>query len=226
MKTCIISAIFGGSDTIREPVPQSCDCTFIMFTDNPLLKSTRWLINSNNCFPGRPPLYTAKYFKLQAWRRVPLLQQFDRIIWVDGSIQIMHHGFTKTFFDNPMTFIKHPWRDCIYSEANRGKDLIKYDHKTTDAQIQSYRNVKYPEHNGLLCGTVFGFHRTRATNKVMNDWWKQCTEFTMQDQISLPYALWKNQYSPTVLDFDLNNNEYFKKEAHCQKYYKKIRGVK
>ena len=152
-----------------------------------------------------------------------MLQQFDCIIWVDGSVQIKSENFVRDFSKEPMTVIKHPWRDCVYDEALRGKDLRKYPQDKTDRQIQCYRDNKYPEHNGLYCGTVFAFHRNRATNKIINEWWRQCTVFTMQDQLSLPYLLWHCRFKPTVLDIPINDNEYFKKEAHLQRYYQKIR---
>ncbi len=44
---------------------------------------------------------------------------------------------------------KHPERDCVYIEGNFVKQ-IRYDHPNLlEDQLAFYKDVCYPEHNGL-----------------------------------------------------------------------------
>lgn len=115
-KVVFITAIYGGYDANCKPfIKQTVETDFICFTDNPNIESNGWVIDSNpyhdthpspidtgyyiNSITKKPPLTEfypgnrhtfniAKYYK-QSWHNIPRLKEYDIIIWLDGSIEII-----------------------------------------------------------------------------------------------------------------------------------------
>lgn len=74
--------------------------------------------------------------------------------------------------------------------------------------------MKFYEHEGLPKYTCYFENPViiRKTNDdelkaVMRTWWEQIERFTHRDQLSLPYALWKNGKDGSYV-FSLGNNAF------------------
>ena len=50
----------------------------------------------------------------------------------------------------------------------------------------------------------------------MEQWWKEIINYTNQDQLSLPYAMWKNNFCPSVSKVYYWANEYWSKKGSYQ----------
>ncbi len=113
-KVAFITSILGDYESICRPfVNQTIDTDFICFTDNPNIESNGWIIDTNPYHDTHPSpldngLYInsmhkkgrleelnnrhtfniAKYYK-QAWSNIPRLNDYDIVIWIDGSIEII-----------------------------------------------------------------------------------------------------------------------------------------
>ena len=244
-KLAFVSANIGGYEkTAKEPVRQSIPADFIVYTDNPkLLTHGVWKIydaesysfgmtaqdrNSsfkNSLSNNRHSFNRAKFFKLNL-HRLPELDGYDIIVWVDGTIQI----------DNPQAasiisnLVHEEGRNFIVFEHERNGSIImeaaaSHFHRYTDThwnnQNQPYQDIDEQVTFYLQSGydrNFFGVGSSTSqfggmwvtnfvaydmsnpqTFKFLDEWWLQNLIFTTQDQISFPYSLWKHRILPYTL---------------------------
>ena len=231
MHACIYTAIYGGYDTLREQMAQTIPTDFICFTDSPDVSPAKpWSVVSNHDRPNLHPRMRAKYFKILSHIVFPdgavdrslvpsdfPARTYDYLIWIDGSIQLVRPDFVEMIVshmpEGGWTMLKHPQRDCIYDEAAESLRYYpnKYGHLPIIEQVESYRAEGYPEHNGLMACTVIGrTSKDRSLDRVNDMWWHENLRWSYQDQLSLPYVLWKLNMTYAPIDLVLGQNEYFR----------------
>ncbi len=104
----------------------------------------------------------------------------------------------------------HPDRDCIYEELLASLPMKKYENRPLQDQIDSYKKQEYPIKNGLMAaGIIVRKTDTKRLKKIDEDWWQENIIWTYQDQLSLPYVLWKNKYWYDEIKLNLWNNHLF-----------------
>jgi hypothetical protein len=128
------------------------------------------------------------------------LPDYGTTIWVDGSHLITNPLFAQeaieSMGDSGMALYRHPWRDCIYEEAEASVGMRKYQDQPIRAQAAAYRAEGHPEHWGLwACGTLV--RRNTPGIRQMDDmWWAEIQKWSYQDQISLPVVLRRMDFRP------------------------------
>ncbi len=143
------------------------------------------------------PRLACKQHKMHTHLRRP---DFDAYIWVDGSITVCGAGLVGELVaalgDADAAFYRHPERNCAYDEvdycvalAESGHEYIgsRYDVDGLKVQAHLYASDHFPHAFGLWCGGLF-IYRWSASG-LMVTWHKQL-EQSLQDQVSLPYAMW------------------------------------
>lgn len=224
-KIALITAIFGDLDALKNVCPQSVPADKFCFTNSvimPFDDCNGWKVIHPN-YP-RHDLHNrikAKYFRTLS-HTIKELSIYDIIIWIDASIEIINEEFISfmagNIVKNDMSFFKHSARECIYEEAEFSKPAVKYANEPIDQQIQQYLSEKYPFKNGLIETGCFSRKINAKTNKIMEDWWMENIKYSYQDQISLPYVLWKNNFHPFIIDKNIHDNEYcFRKQRPIEK---------
>lgn len=192
----IYSANYGRWDPPRvQPVP------VLMFTGetHPLTTEARYLDP-----PGPPPRdhppsqqthdrLDAKWWKLHPDLACP---DVETTIWIDASVTILRPDFEALALaelgEDDALFMPHPWRDCIYDEAEAS--LIpglaaKYGRQFVPEQMAYYRDLGHPEHWGLIQSTVI-VRRNNAWVRAFDEaWWREIVHWSIQDQLSLPPML-------------------------------------
>ncbi len=224
---CIYSAIFGDYDPIHEPERQNLDCDYILFTDrsdfNPPPALWKVVTIDTHRLYRMHPRMRAKFFRIMVHEVFPLLSrmdhdaglhQYDHAIWVDGSVRITSPDFAAFMIGSigrhGLAMLKHPDRRCIYEEAAHSVGLLKYRYQRIREQVDHYRRQGYPENNGLMAATVSARDmRRRDLDHVFADWWEENLKWTYQDQLSLPYVLWKHGRWYDEIDQELVRNPYF-----------------
>ena len=149
---------------------------------------------------------------------------YDFCIWIDGSIRILRSDFAEYLISKLGTFgigmLRHPDRDCIFDEAFVSLDEVnmpKYLGLPLSDQVEHYRRQGYPEHNGLLAaGVIVRDLRAPRLEAINGHWWEENLRWSYQDQLSLPYVLWKNGYGVDEIPINLWQNEYFVIDAHIK----------
>lgn len=172
-RICFVTAILGNYETTcKNPIKQTIPCDFIVFTDNPNIKTHgiwrvissrkyRHGINENdvskkyvNSLKNNTHNFNrSKFFKLNL-HRIPELQGYHAVVWLDGTVQIT----------NPMC------AEICLSLIENGCNLATFDHL---------------DRRGKLKGEVSASHFERYTS----------THWNNQDQ---PYQDVDKQYEDYV----------------------------
>ncbi len=211
----VYTAITSGYDELKEPLFVDDDLKYVCFTDNREIRSDVWEIR----YIDLPKDMEARHF-IRKFKILPHLffPEYNTSIWVDGSFNILGdlRILMQTYQEHSdILFFPHYVRNCIYDEGAACMLLKKDAKRKLVEQMNEYFNLNYPEHNGLLCGNfMVRNHNEKRVIGVMEDWWDQVCRFSKRDQISLPFALWKNNYSYDLTDLYVDNNTWIKNNRH------------
>jgi hypothetical protein len=204
-RVAIYTSIFGGYDLLK-PQPQYPDVTYICATDNRCERAAGWHTVFLAATEEHPRIQ-AKRFKC-----MPQLllgkDDFDYSIWIDGSIVLLAPDFVERCLGalktNPVALIPHPGWNCIYDEAQTSGATSKYKDERVEEQARHYRLLGFPPKRGLAAGGVVVRKNGDAlTEKLGETWFLENQLWSYQDQISLPYVLWKQNTWFDPLPFDL-----------------------
>jgi hypothetical protein len=197
----IITAITDGYDTLKPVLPQAgLDVEWICVTDGEPLPdadvTAGWTMV---CQPrhGRPANREAKRPKLRPWEYTTA----PASIWVDASFRVVSHRFAADALAHadPIAQFVHPWRDCLYLEAEASAGLPKYTGEPVREQAARYRRAGHPERWGLWAAGVIVRQHTSVVRDLGDAWAREVNAWSFQDQVSQPYILREAGLRPTAL---------------------------
>lgn len=213
-KLVVYTAITGLYDDLKEPEYIDNNITYVCFTDNHEIKSNVWNVEYINNTKANDALFI-RYIKTQPHK---FFSDFETSVWVDGTIKIktdLREYINKYQKESSMLCFPHCERECIYDEAGACIYMHKGKKEDIMRQICLYYKEKYPFNNGLYCGgCLVRRHNDDFCKMVMNDWMKQIEQYSLRDQISLPYVFWKHNSKPDICDLDYYNNEWLDVRGH------------
>lgn len=211
MKSVIYTCLYGSGENINEQEYASDrEVDMVCFTDQRKLESSTWRVVYDEG-SGIGSKREAKKPKIQPHL---YLGDYDVSLYVDNTVKLKKKpseiiSNLKTLHSE-FALIRHPWRDCIYDEAEEVIALGFEEEKRVREQMDCYRGEGYAAHSGLIAGTfIFRNHHSRRVKKVCEDWWEHVLRYGARDQLSFNYVAWRNGYLHTVLNIDLCDNEYF-----------------
>lgn len=188
-RIAVYTAIFGGYDNLRVPGVVEADVEYLCFSDcvEPVYP---WTVIRKSAGRAKP-VFAAKEYKILStvW-----MSQFDYTIWIDGNAKLNWRPsdiVDKYLTDNDLALFKHPHRDCIYAEAKACLQMRKGDPTDIQKQMRRYRQLKYPENNGLAACLFIIRKNTDAVAKLENMWWGEIVGGSIRDQLSFPYVMEK-----------------------------------
>ena len=195
-RIAVYTSIFGNYDPLCEPLYVSPYCDYYAITDQTIPSDSVWKAIDTSSIEGFSNL--DNYHKSKYCKMFPhiLFPEYDCSIWVDGNVQIVADLFP--LYDRiPETHIigmfQNPKHNCIYTESSYNVFLGNVNTKQMKRQIETYKKEGFPKQFGLReFSIIVRKHHDPICIKLMNDWWTQVNTFTMRDQISFPYVLWKN----------------------------------
>lgn len=206
MRMALITAIFGDYDV---PKPLNYGHGFddaILVTDNPTLEAHGWRIHLNA--KGWSPRMSAKYPKISPFDYVGA----DAYVWIDAAFTVINPEFRvfceQALEGNDIVVWEHPhrWhRNCLYPEAELSLTLPKYAGSKIQAQVDHYRAEGMPADFGLwACGSIV-WRNCPEAKAFSKAWLAEIRRWSVQDQISFPYLVWK--MSPKLGVFPANEME-------------------
>lgn len=214
-KTTVYTAIEGNCDILRDPEFISDDLRYVCFTDNKDIKSDIWEIHY-----VEEPNNKNYALDIRKYKSCPqdYLSDSTVTIWVDASFTIKGdlREYVKRYSQgSSILLFPHPERKCIYQECGELISIMKEDPVKLICQAAEYFKAGYPADNGLYAGGVIvrNMHDGEL-GECMREWWKEIRTKSLRDQQSLPFVLWKNGIYPDICDLNINNNPYFKNNAH------------
>lgn len=208
-RIAVYTAIFGEYDVLKEPEYIAPNCDYYIFTDCKVPSESIWKkldYDHIEEMKGMDSYHLSKFVKI-----FPNLffKDYDYSIWVDGATTIIAdlYPFIDRLNENPIGMFDNPVHDCIYTEADF---LVYYNRVQKDvikSQISHYRKEGYPKHRGMFeCTIIARQHHNDKCVHIMNEWWNQIVTFSMRDQISFPYVLWKENAEDLVTILGKNRN--------------------
>ena len=115
---------------------------------------------------------------------------------------------------------KHPFRDCVYDEAEECIRLNKSDTLQILNQVIFFKNKDYPRSNGLIeAGIIFRKHHNPELIDLMNSWWSLFSKFPTRDQLCFNYILWEKEFSDLEYFFDRDVNQLRKSSDYIFKLH-------
>lgn len=145
------------------------------------------------------------------------LEQYKYAIWIDGDMQILRPEFVPEllgYLQNGLVLSPHfDNRHCAYGEATIRPP--KYQTEPMDQQVEFYHKDGFPEEFGLYETGVLAWDMTNCEAERLGQmWYLHNMVFSYQDQVSLPYALWKTGFQPDVLPQSFRYMDWVTINAH------------
>jgi hypothetical protein len=211
----VYTSIFGDYDQLKSIDIDSHDIEFFCFTDSDIEPVTPWKIIKVKPYFKHPRM-DAKYYKLHPHEIFP---NATHSLWIDASLQIQDINFfsfiKSNFSEANMALIPHPDRDNILDEAKVSIKMPKYLNLPIIEQVNHYKNLGFKDNNGLwACTIIWRQHNNSSVIKIMKQWWAENLIWSYQDQISLPFLLWRNSCEINKIDINLWKNKYFDWHHH------------
>ena len=242
MKICFITAIYGGYEqSCKRFVPQTVNTDFICFTDNPNINNNGWIIDTtphhlvhkssvdndsykNSITKNNHTFNVAKYYK-QSFRHIPVLQKYDVVVWVDGTIEIVYDKTSEYILGKIGTEKIIGWHhEMRWGALQREVEASNFDRYTStfwnnqsqpyqdvNHQFESYTNEGYNDayfqdmqhhspHFGvwITCFVAFLNHDENV-ERFLDLWYLQTLQYTTQDQIGFPFVCQKLKMTPFTL---------------------------
>lgn len=212
LKKCrmvIYTAIFGEYDNLNDPTYIDDNCDYVCFTDDENLKSDIWDIRIVKDMDVEHPRKKAEHYSVLAHRYFP---EYELSIYVDGNVLIhgdMRQYAIKYMKHHNMLVFPHPWRYCAYEEARFSMLCSNYMTDNLDEMIHRYEKEGFPKDMGLVCcGILVRRHNEEDVKRTMECWWNEIKDNSSNDQVSYPYATWKENFSYDMSPLWIYDNEY------------------
>lgn len=208
-KVAVITAIFGNYESTGKWAARQSEATdFFIFTDREDLLAPGWMIvttpyhllafedelgdeelqSHRNSLHNHPhPFNIAKFYKMQ-FHRIDLLEQYEMVIWVDGTVSITDRDMSRKMLDivardaarveTPpvMTVFEHYRFGSIQDEVDAANIVPKYN-------VTEW--LGYP-----TVPQIQGMHEQLAKYEAMSfrrDHWGELTSFARNRE---QYGLW------------------------------------
>lgn len=190
MRVALVSACYGAYDPIRA-LPEGHgfdDAVFVTDSKDVATEGWRVVVEPSE----EAPRLAAKRPKMMPW----LYTDCDAAVWLDASFEVVDSGFSKwvrpLLEANDFIVWTHPeGRFGIEQEAPVCWDWPKYAGYDMRGQLAAYMADGMPERWGLFaCGTV-GWRFTEEAQRLGELWLEENRRWSIQDQVSLPYLLWR-----------------------------------
>ncbi len=164
------------------------------------------------------PRFKSKIPKMLEWKFV----DSEWYVWMDSSIRphkdidIADKVLEKTG-DKPICLFKHSFVNTIREEALRTLSMLKDKHgyhsirysgePILDQLIHYYGDPDFID-NKLFSTSFFAYHRSQSD--LMQKWFNEVVDWSLQCQISFPYVLHKSGIEYELFDgYSNGSNELF-----------------
>jgi hypothetical protein len=212
----VYTALFGEYETLNEQICSNRDdIDFICFTDSVLIESHTWkivkvpTIGLDSTRESRRPKILAHEY---------LGADYDESIYIDNSVILIMDPadiFERYLGEKDFVCFRHPWRICLYQEAEVIKKEGIDDRVLVERQTNYYHRMGYPYNNGLIAGTfLLRRHNSESVIRSMDFWFEQVLRYSKRDQMSFNFVAWVCRLKFDMLDLVLNDNPIMRWPVH------------
>lgn len=215
MSIAVISSCYGAYDEPAVVPQQTVDAEWIMVTDRQGFDfdGKGWTVIEEQR-PQMHPRLAAKYAKCLPWEYT----NADTTVWLDTSCRLLKPDSLEKILaaagSAPMAQVVHPWRACIFDEAEECRLLGKYEFQPMGEQVDHYRRKGHPEKWGLWAtGMIVRTDRKIGTEFGLR-WLAEQVRWSYQDQLSHPFVLREMGLLPAPLPWALHGSGMFEWHNH------------
>ena len=254
-KIVYITAIYGNYElSCKKFIEQTVKSDFICFTNNENIIANGWTIDTNpyhlthksklddnsklNSLENNKHTFNiAKYYK-QNFYNIPILEKYDCVVWLDGTIEITNENTSKYLLDNIQKYNiigwSHEMRSGKLIDETIGSDFDRYTSTHWFGQDQPFQNIFKQYDHYIKEGYKEDFWDTYKSNTNNNNfgmwvtcfiafnnksneikefldlWYDQTLKYSTQDQIGFPYTC----QTLNIIPFTLPNNEIKGERPH------------
>ena len=179
----------------------------------------------------------AKYYK-QQWHLIPLLTRYEMVVWLDGSIEITNEYTAEILLtmleeeeDQDIITWEQSQRRGVLLEEVKASLFERYAGQDLEGQYQAYiedgysdqiwKNLDHPDssrdHFGVWFTAFVAWRNGEKAHGVLDHWYLQTLSHTTQDQVSLPYTLWKTKTVPSTLPKGQIRGNYDRSNLHIKR---------
>jgi hypothetical protein len=201
--------LFGYSEPFLDlNLPDDGRTDFVCFTDDPDLRSHRWKIVQ------APKSLLDPHRRSKGFKHCPhlLFPQHEYSLYIDNTVRPLKPPAAFFEFvessDAAIWAFAHPFRNCVFDEAEAVKEASYDDPSLVDQQMRHYRLLGYPANAGLNATTVLARrHNDPNLATAMDDWHGQVLRFSKRDQLSFNVIKHFHQLKTREFPGALTNND-------------------
>lgn len=197
--TALVCSVYGGYDNVRPLPPDHGFEDAVLITDADVeVPGWRVVVKPATMIP---PRLAAKAPKCHPH----LYTDEPDSVWIDGAFEVLPGGRLRreartALKAAPLTAWRHPQRKDAYEEAAFSAGYVKYRDVSDDLrrQVEFYRRAGMPSGPtpGLWeCGMLARRH-SEAVVEHGERWMTEICAYTVQDQVSFPFACWTTGVLP------------------------------
>lgn len=214
MRVAIVTGVYGNYDPVRNLPHNHGFDDAVCVTDDPSIVANGWrVVHRPSSLPSR---MACKLPKMMPWN----FTDCDAAVWIDASFSInssLSDFVRPQLEENDFIVFNHPEnRDCIVQEMEHCYSWLKYKDYPMREQVQSYMSEGMPEHYGLWAAGMVGWRFTEQAKQFGKLWYAENASWSIQDQISLPYLLWKHKRIPGIWQCHEFNNPHVVYHYHSR----------
>lgn len=211
LSKCVYTVNVNDYDFVFEPVITDDDIDYILFTDNPNVKSKNWIIKiiPKSFFEEMSPAFINRLYKFLPNK---FLSCYDVSIYIDSNIRLINSisPLMNDFIEANCSigFIKHPLRVSVIEEIDACVSNLKVvDEKLLQKEYEKYKSLGFTDKKRLTENSIIlRRHNRSSVIDAMNLWWDYFKCSAGRDQISLPYVREKVILDEKIYDIKLREN--------------------
>jgi hypothetical protein len=194
-RIAIYTCIAGDYDELLQPMAAEAGADYFCFTDQPLADARGWRLLSLPKFENDGGL-ASRYVKMHPHCLFP---DHDTSVYVDANVRALDGivGIAEDALHRGcLAMYRHPFRSRLADEADECA-LLGYDVLWRfRCLMRRYAAEGLPFDVSLVEANVLvRRHHDPTLIAAMDLWWKEYSSGIRRDQLSLPYALWKQGIS-------------------------------
>ena len=217
----VYTAISNGYDELKEVIDVEDGVDYICFTDSDITSETWTIRNIPEELHKLDDVRICRNIKINTHLYLP---EYQYSVWVDGNIQVIGNikklvrgSMEKNIFCIP----KHPYRNCIYDEADEVKKQQRDDRDIVNDVVNRYKKEGYPKKNGLVqSNIIIRQHNDIDSIDICEQWWNEVLKYSKRDQLSFNYVCWKNKkFKVGFFESKIISSNYFTFYNHDNTVY-------
>jgi glycosyltransferase involved in cell wall biosynthesis len=199
-KYVVYTCLSNNYDSLKVPEYLDPEVDYVCFSDRPIYGYGIWQLRGYHQISA-DSTRTSRHPKILPQK---YLAEYDSSIYIDANylptvslltiFKRMYKGNVK------VAGVKHPWRDCLYEEAEACRKSNKDSSKIIDETITFLKKHKFPEKYGLFENNlIYRQHNDEQVANAMNIWWDVYARYSRRDQLSYMFALYSAGITPELV---------------------------